>query len=176
MLGNMRTVHLKAGDVEFTAKFREGPDLRVDDRLIVEAAVLTAQPALGKMAPDNLSAAQQALWREGHPLSFEDNMLLLGLYRATIVATLSWWSLPQPLPTMKTIGELPNDIYQALLEAIQEVSPDVGATDFDVNPDPESPTAGSGASSTPSPAGAELSPTASTTPTTASTATASSST
>lgn len=85
-------------------------------------------------------------------LSVEQAMAFDTLREATVVGTLDHWTLGQKLPTFETIGDLPNDLYEALLEAVGGVSAAQLEEDFERTGDPsdEVPTGSSGLSESPS--------------------------
>lgn len=145
----MRTVEIPGG----TAVFRDAEELRARDADLIEAAAYAAAPALERLPQEALQpvegeAEADAAARFGEAVkeagfSLDEWLLLTQMRRATIVATLESWSLPQPLPTMATIGDLSRDLIAALDQAIGGV-PVQAQTDFSVDPDTESPTGGSG--------------------------------
>ena len=151
------------------AILREQEDLRGRDRNLIKAAAMAASSAIDKM-PDTVREGR----REGETeeqmqarlqedvtsldLTWQESLSLLELRQATVVAVLESWTVVdpatnqlRPLPTMDTIGDLPADLYDALDAAIGGVTTAVAnATDFDDNPDHDSPTGGSTSSDTPS--------------------------
>jgi len=85
-------------------------------------------------------------------LSEEDLDTFLRLTEATVVALLSEWSLARPLPTVKTVGDLPGPIYDQLSAAAAEDAAKAADLSLDTSvgdgtPDPKEPSGGSESSS-----------------------------
>jgi hypothetical protein len=144
------------------ATLREAADFRGKDRNVVKAAAMAATPTILKMpevvregplegeTPEE-TAERLAPFMEGVPLDMDDTQALIQLRQATMVATLESWTLDLPLPTtMKAMGELPGDLYDALDAANGGITTAVAnATNFDESPDKDSPTGGSSSSEEP---------------------------
>jgi hypothetical protein len=134
----MRTVDIPGG----TAVLRERADLRTRDKRIIEAASVAALPAIRHLPQDKSLAELQEIDVADTDLSFDEYLLLMQMQDAGIVAALASWTLPMPLPTMATVGDLDPALTQALVEATRRTTAAIAtSTDFDPSPDPESPTA-----------------------------------
>ena len=154
----MRTVPIPGGE----ATFRDPKELRARDRMLVEAARMAAVTVVAKFPdpppgnpepghPDSWTPEVTAAYEEAQgkvPLSVEESMLLLQIRWAIIVALLASWSLPKPLPTWTTIGDLDGEMIEALQEATAAITAtSMAETDFGIDPDKESPPMPSSASS-----------------------------
>lgn len=135
------------------AKIKDPADLRGRDTKLIKAYALAAQSVLAKIPeearpqPDESkeeAGKRMQKYLEDHPLQLtgEEGMKMLDLKEATMVAYLASWTLDIPLPTMETIGDLPDAIYQALDDAVggDAIKIATSSVDFDVNPDKNSPT------------------------------------
>ena len=146
----MRTIEIPGG----TAQLKDQKDLRGRDTKLIKAYGLSAQNVLVKIPEEarpkpgesrQESGDRMEAYLKEHPLQLspEEAMLMLDLKEATMVAYLAGWSLDLKLPTMETIGDLPDDLYQALDDAVGGdviKTAVVSGVDFDVNPDKTSPT------------------------------------
>jgi hypothetical protein len=124
----MKTIDIPGG----TAQLREGPELRGRDRNLIQAAILVATAGMAKVSglrdqqegePDDDYrdfVAQQFKNRE--KLTIEESLSLVELSNAAIVSSLKSWSLPDPLPTIENVDELPGDLYQALVDGTGGIS------------------------------------------------------
>jgi len=119
----MRTVEVPGGQ----AILREQADLRGRDRRCIVAATAAAAPAIAKLPDDPARAdgeteADWAARREAQlaevRLTRQEAEALLDLKEAAAVALLASWTLEQPLPTLETIGDLPADLYDALVDSV----------------------------------------------------------
>jgi hypothetical protein len=63
-------------------------------------------------------------------LSTRQAMAWDNVREAAAVALLKSWTLDRPLPTLETIGDLPDDLYEALLDEVGGVSAADIETDF----------------------------------------------
>ena len=142
--------------------FRDPDEMRGRDVEVVQAAAMSAAPALSRL-PDDIREKKEGETDEDVDkrvsdimltTSFtpEENLSILGLRRAAFIALLQSWSLRKPLPTLGNLADLPKGLYAALLSLV-----DMGAigdltsdTDFNPTPDRESPTGGSTPSVEPS--------------------------
>jgi hypothetical protein len=133
----MRTVEIPGG----TAELRDRLDIKIRHRRMIEAAAVAASAAMAKL-PDNIPAEQLKQTEvETLSLTRQEATTLFELQDATIVASLASWTLDEPLPNLDTIGDLEQDVYDALALATSEVGANVAAPEnFDASPDPESPT------------------------------------
>ncbi|MGC8473069.1 MAG: hypothetical protein ACP5PW_01495 [Candidatus Dormibacteria bacterium] len=161
------TVEIPGG----TAVVRGPGELRVRHRRIVESAAVAAADVVGKLDPGDETLPGD--------LSPAEAAKLLALQDATIVACLESWTLPEPLPTLDTVGDLQIGVYDALARATREAGAEAALRGTDFGPRPlseDSPTVPSGSSNgnlvataepqpapKPEPAG-ESSPTAPSTP------------
>lgn len=145
----MRTVDIPGG----TAQFKTREELRARDTKLVKAATLSAQPAIEKLGADaeikkgeteeEATARLSKLLKEKEIVfTTQEAMSLLGLYEAMVVAYLHSWTIERPLPTVDTIGDLPEALYEALEDAVrgEVVKVTVGGVDLEPNPDQNSPT------------------------------------
>jgi hypothetical protein len=143
------------------AILRDRDELRGRDRNLIRAAAMAAAGAIAKMpetvqegAKEGETDEETAKRLEGEigtlDLTWQESLSLLELRQATMIACLESWTLPQPLPTMDTVGDLPAELYDALDAAIGGVTTAISAaTDFDENPDHDSPTGSSTSSDAP---------------------------
>lgn len=159
----MKTVGISGG----TATFREQSELRGRDRRLIQAAVVAATPALAMLPPEaqapapGESDAAFIARREAAlatvRLTRAEADTLLDAKEAVAVAMLASWTRPEPLPTMDTIGDLPADLYDQLVDAMGGVPASAFGTNFepeagpDGQIDPQSPTLASRPSSPRSP-------------------------
>ena len=93
---------------------------------------------------------------------------VMRLQEATIVAFLAAWSLPDPVPTLASVGDLPATLYDALSVATAQGGALLAALSLDVSPgtgeadgvpDPKEPSGGSVSSDGPSKAETAPAPT-----------------
>lgn len=151
----MRTINIPGG----TAKIKDRKDLRGRDSKLIKASALAAQNVLAKIPEEarpkpkedeKVAAERMNKYLTEHPIQMTpaEGMQLLDLKEAVMVAYLAEWSLDLPLPTLETIGDLPDDIYQALDDATggEVINAAVASANFDVNPDTNSPTGPSSSS------------------------------
>jgi hypothetical protein len=145
----MRTIEIPGG----IAKIKDQKDLRGRDTKLIKAYALAAQSVLMKIPdeaqPQTGESKEDAgkrleVYLKEHPLQMtgQEGMLMLDMKEATMVAYLASWTLDIPLPTMDTIGDLPDEVYQALDDAVggDAIKVAAASVDFDVNPDKSSPT------------------------------------
>lgn len=135
------------------ATLRSAPELRQRDRRKLEVAAIAASPALQKFPrdtdPRELNVAELGL-------TPDEFGMLYDLQDATIFAFLKEWTLPTAMPkTLDEIGDMSAEVYDALRVATAPAGADTVTTDFSPNPEPDSPTEGSGDSETPSKAAPE---------------------
>jgi hypothetical protein len=136
-----------------TAVLRE--KLKVRERRVIEAAGLGASGAIAKMPTSVLDGSVDPTTVRMDAVAFtaDEAGSVLAVQDAAIVAYLESWTLPDPLPTMETIGDMETDVYDALAIAIRDIektSPP--ATNFAVTTDQDSPTSDSRSSNGQSPA------------------------
>src|SRR5258708_1275941 len=154
----MRTVDIPGG----IAKFKTREELRGRDTKLIKAAVISAQSAIEKLGDDaekkkgetDEQAAKRltaALREKKISFTTEEAMSILNMREAVVVAYLHSWTLDGvtsvPLPTLETIGDLPDKLYEALDEAVGgELLNVTTGQDFSPSPDQSSPTGPSSAS------------------------------
>jgi hypothetical protein len=145
----MRTVEIPGG----MAKIKDPQDLRGRDTKLIKASALAAQSVLAKIPEEarpkpgedkKVAADRMQEYINKHPIDMtrEEGMRMLEMKEAVMVAYLASWTLDIPLPTLETIGDLPDDLYQALddITGGDAINAAVSTIDFDVNPDKTSPT------------------------------------
>lgn len=152
----MRTIEIPGG----IAKIKDRSELRGRDSKLIKAAALAAQDVLARV-PDEArpkpgesekdAAKRMDEYLRKHPIKMtaDEGMRLLDMKEAVMVSYLASWTLDLELPTIETIGDLPDDVYQALDAATggEVINTAVSSANFDVNPDPSSPTGPSSSSS-----------------------------
>lgn len=157
----MREVDIPGGK----AYFRE-PDVDPfpgNSKKLMKAAYRAAFSQLGEEYPELFTPApageteEQRVKREAHEatirmrLSIDQARSMEEIQEAAVVAGLHHWTLDLPLPTFATLGEDKYaELYDALLEAVQEQPEHELEIDFGPNPVGETPTSGFDASSMPS--------------------------
>jgi hypothetical protein len=75
---------------------------------------------------------------QGMTLSTEQAMAWDDMREATAVALIASWTLDKPLPTYKTIGDLDEELYEAILTAVGGMSAAELEVNFDLS-DPSHP-------------------------------------
>ena len=129
----MKTVDIPGGK----ATLREEAEVKVRHKRIVEAAAVAAATALSKLPGDRESL--EAVKLDELQLTAAEATVLFELQDATIVAALADWTLPDPIPTLDTIGDLDSELYERLAEQTRDLGT-AAATDVDFSPpDPSSP-------------------------------------
>ena len=142
----MRTIKIPGG----TAALREKHEIKVRHKRLIESATIGAAVAMAKLPSDQ--AELEAASLADLELTSAEADGLFALQDATIIATLSAWSLPEPIPTLATLGDLDPDVYDALAEGSREMGTAITAGEDFNPPDPQSaefalsPTLPSGAS------------------------------
>jgi hypothetical protein len=111
----MKTVEIPGGN----AQLREKHEIKVRHRRLVESASVGAAVALSKLPSDEAELEAATLADLG--LTTDEADGLFKLQDATIVAALDSWTLPDPIPTLATVGDLDPDVYDALAEATREL-------------------------------------------------------
>jgi|GEM_PF-2519160 len=114
----------------------------------IAAGMTSALPKLKDATPDTDMA----------DLGFTEEEMdaVMRLQEATVVAFLAAWSLPDPVPTLASVGDLPAILYDALSLATAKDGADVAALTLDTSPgvdgvpDPKGPSGGSVSSDGPS--------------------------
>lgn len=126
-----RTVEVPGG----SAVLRDPDELSERQRRVVRKAVFAAAAdALGDELPTEAGQAPTSVH-----LSAATPDLMFGTRDAAIVASLVSWTLPDPLPTVETVQDLPAGLYDALAEASAGLISGL-TVDFAPSPDPDSPT------------------------------------
>ena len=127
----MKTIDIPGG----SASLREQEDLKVRHEQLVEGALVGAASAIIKL--------QSAAGDEAGVDISSINVVKLGLDRkeiaavyelqdAKVVASLASWTLPEPIPTMDTIGDLDPALYRELTFAVRDLGTEPGV-DFSGN-------------------------------------------
>jgi hypothetical protein len=156
----MRTVEIPGG----TADFREQGKDEIPGRSVklMRAAAVAAASELSSFPElfepgrpgetDAERTARLAPRMEGVAFSTRQAMAWDNVREATVVALLKTWTLDRSLPTLESIGDLPDDLYDALLNEVGGMS----AADIEVDFSPpdragleESPTGPSSGSDMP---------------------------
>jgi hypothetical protein len=128
----MRTVDIPGG----TAQLREKQDIKVRQRQLIESRAVAASSALEKL-PDTMDELEAFdLSKSGMSAAEADS--LFALQSATIVAALASWSLPDPLPTIDTIDDMDQELYDALGEVTTSVGKEIVKPDVFDPPSPHS--------------------------------------
>lgn len=152
----MKEVELPGGG---TATFREPGVDEMPGRAVklIKAATsaaysqLAGYPEVFSRAPEDETPEQRAerlAPLENLRFTTEQAMAWDNMREAVVVATIKSWTLERHLPTLETIGDLPSDLYMALLNAVGGVS----AADIELDleatgsPKDEVPTGSSGSS------------------------------
>lgn len=129
----MKTVNIPGG----TAALREKADIKVRHRQLVEAAYIPASTAMMKLPGDLKELENFDL--SASDITRTEAQALFDLQSATIVAALESWTLPGPIPTMDTVGDLDQDVYDALSEATASLATEVVLPDSFDPTDPSKP-------------------------------------
>ncbi len=142
----MRRIDLPDGQ---WADVRDPDEITVRGRRPILAVTLALRDVLPAIAA--AQAAGQPIETLGLTEEQYDTVLRLG--EVSIVAVLAAWSLPDPLPTVDTVGDLPATLYDALSQAtaptgavIAEQGLVLDTSVGDGSPDPKGRTGGSKAS------------------------------
>lgn len=117
------------------AELRDKTEVTVKGRRGIQVIAAGISPALQKLKQNS---------KEGESPTDVD-MLALGLSEpemdafmrlgeATIVAFLASWSLPDPLPTLDTVGDMRAELFDALGEATKEDGAAVANLSLDTSP------------------------------------------
>lgn len=149
----MKTIPIPGG----AATFRESEELRGRDRKIIKAAAHAAVFTAAKLPPSVIAARddgepveelEQRVRADAASVSMNmaDMLTFEDVREVAVIATLASWTLDRPLPTLETIGDLPGDLYEALLDAAAPLPASADDTDFSPTRDKESPTSPSGSS------------------------------
>jgi hypothetical protein len=138
---------------QLTVKGRRGVKI-ISGRLSQDARALIV--AIQNMDPGpERDTASEAL--DG-ALSEDDVETLYRMQEATLAALLIDWSLDRPLPTVHTVGDLPDPLYQALVAEVATEAAAAVSLDLDMSveagpPDPKGRTGASKSSGSRSKAG-----------------------
>jgi hypothetical protein len=128
----MKTVEIPGGN----AQLREKHEIKVRHRRLVESASVGAAVALAKLPSDE--AELEAATLADLDLTTDEADGLFKLQDATIVAALDSWTLPDPIPTLSTVGDLDPDVYDALAEASRELGTAIATEESFDPPNPQS--------------------------------------
>lgn len=116
----MKVVDIPGGK----ATLREKADMRKRHQRIVEAAAIAAAPALAQI--ERIGGGEAIGKRVSElQLSASEATTVFDLQDATIIAVLDSWTLPEPLPTLDTLGDLTTELYDALAVATSELGAEV---------------------------------------------------
>ncbi len=129
----MKTVDIPGG----TAVLREKQDIKVRQRQLVEAAYIPASAAMAKL-PGNIEELKDFDLSKSD-ITISEAQTLFDLQSATIVAALASWTLDAPLPTMETVGDLDQDVYDELGAATASLGNEIVAPESFEPTDPRSP-------------------------------------
>jgi hypothetical protein len=128
----MRTIDIPGG----TATLRDIEDIRQRDKRLVLSASIAAVGALVKIGEQE-DAETSDMTSLGLTLAEAESFA--DLQYAVVIAELAAWSIPEPLPTLQTIGDLKPAVYDALEEATQkDLNAILGVADFSPS-DPTKP-------------------------------------
>ncbi|HEX7355317.1 MAG TPA: hypothetical protein VF288_10855 [Mycobacteriales bacterium] len=155
-----RTIDLPGG----SATLRDAEEISGAGRKLVRAAAIAASSAFAKLPtevtepPKGTESAEERAARaaavedamKAVEFSLSEALALETLREVSAVVSVAAWTLPYPAPSMSNIGELPGDVYDALLTAVGAVPDGALDTDFSPTTDASSPTEGSSASAGPS--------------------------
>ena len=136
----MRTIEIPGG----WANLRETSEMKQKHRRLIEIAAMAAAHVMDKM-PDDIDVETTKM-TDIPALTKADAAAITDLQDATIIALLDSWTLPQPLPTLDTIGDLDIGVYDALAAEASKVNVAATRVSFEPNPDQASPTSPSSAS------------------------------
>lgn len=146
-----KTIDIPGGQ----ATLRDPNELKVRQRRLIEAARADLAISMSKITPELLESAQGAdredaarLGREmlaqGVNFGTEDWRRIWAFQDATIIALLESWTLPDALPTMETIEDMDEVVYDVLADATKQegaaMAQGEAAADFSPNPDQGRPT------------------------------------
>lgn len=123
------------------AILRDQNELKQRHRRDIELAALAAQGVFTKLTAAGFDpAAPDAAAFSKVTLSRSEWAATLELQDATILAFLQEWTLPVPLPTWDTLGDLDTDVYDALKEATAKLGAGTAVLAVDFAPsDPTAP-------------------------------------
>lgn len=134
------TIPIPGGQAVLREKLVTERHVRVVERAYLRAEsafrkILATQGIEGNTDPSVL-ALETDVDLEG--ISFSDSEIeaLLAVKDALIIAFLESWTLPEPLPTMDTVQDLPKDLYDALMAGVEQVRGGIAEVpDFSPHPD-----------------------------------------
>lgn len=129
----MKTVPIPGG----TADLREQNEIKVRHRRLVESASAGAAVALAKLPSDQ--AELEAATLADLDLTEVEADNLFRLQDATIVAALDSWTLPDPIPTLATVGDLTPEVFDALAEATRDLGTVIASKEDFEPTNPNSP-------------------------------------
>lgn len=134
------------------AEVREATDLKIRHKHMLGSASVNAARAIGKLEaqlpedfpkdPKLRASALEALdvtpYLASGALDFDDAQALQKIQEITVVAFLAKWSLPDAIPTVATVGDMDEDIYEAIAQATKDdAARALGGIDFDPTPEDE---------------------------------------
>lgn len=133
-----KTVDIPGGQ----AVIRDADEMTERQRRIIRRVMIDALgDAIGDIDANAISDATDLKLR----ITPQLGDAMFDLRDAAIVAGLASWSLPEPLPTVDTVQDLPTSLYDALEAATGHLT-SVMSVDTSPSPEPDSPTQPSSAS------------------------------
>jgi hypothetical protein len=112
------------------AEVREQQDLRVMHRRAIQAALGAATVAISKIPasmvdvpddPEERAAALEKIDMSEIPsLSMDEMLSISRVQEVAVVMFLVAWSLPEPLPTLDTVGDMNIDVFDAIAKVTQK--------------------------------------------------------
>lgn len=142
----MHRVELPGGQ---WADLRDKEEITTRGRRGIQAIAASLADALPKLQGVTDDTNMAALG-----LSETEMDAFLRLQEATVVAFLAAWSLPDPVPTLVTVGDLPVALYDALSLATAKDGAQIASLSVDMSPgeapDPKDPSGASASSDGPS--------------------------
>jgi hypothetical protein len=143
-----KTIDIPGGQ----AVLRERFEMKVRQRRMVEIAAMPIGGILTRLPKDKLDEAmkiadedvsvggrQLGQLIDALPISRKEAESLYELQDATILSLLISWTLPEPIPTLDTIQDIDDDVYQALSDATATLGAALarGGTGVDFSPSPD---------------------------------------
>lgn len=137
----MRRVHLDDGG---WVDLRDKEEITVGGRRGIQAIAGSLADVLAKLPDDPAEAAKVNLAALG--MSETELDAMLRLQQASVVAFLAGWSLPDPLPTLHTVDDMPAAVFDRIAAAtaadaalVAQDSPVLDMSVGDGAPDPKEP-------------------------------------
>lgn len=132
----MHRVELPAGQ---WADVRDPEEITTRGRRGIQAIAAGLTDALPKLKDADKDTDMASLG-----LTESEMDAVMRLQEATVVAFLSAWSLPEPVPTLVTVGDLKASLFDALSAATAKGGADIASLSLDTSvgdgePDPKEP-------------------------------------